>query len=166
MLYVHMKGQQLNDTYVRVYDYGQSYDESSKSFNKVWKLFDKALPSPLPPHRLLFVGLRLIQIASIMRSVLVPPSAYSYFQLYVLQGSQVNMLRHVIADPKDTFSVTGGSEVSNYGTVNHAAPLDTAQDRTSLSAVLHVTLRHQKADQVQITCSTILWSCCSLKQQQ
>lgn len=25
------------------------------------------------------------------------------------------MLRHVIADPKDTFSVTGGSEVSNYG---------------------------------------------------
>lgn len=65
------------------------------------------------------------------------------------------MLRHVIADPKDTFSVTGGSEVSNYGTVNHAAPLDTAQDRTSLSAVLHVTLRHQKADQVQITCSTI-----------
>lgn len=163
-----MKGQQLNDTQVRVYGLGQNYDDSSKSFNKVWKLFDKAIPFPtyIPPHRLLFVGLRLTQNASIMRSVLIPPSGYSYFQLYVLQGSQVNMLRHVIADPKDTFSVTGGSEVSNYGTVNHGAPLDTAQDRTSLSAVLHVTLRHQKADQVQITCSTMPWSCCSLKHQQ
>lgn len=61
---------------------------------------------PLNPHRLLFVG--LIQNSSIMRSVPVPLSGYSYLQLYVLQGSQVNMLRHVIADPKDTFSVTGG----------------------------------------------------------
>lgn len=122
---------------------------------------------PLNPHRLLFVG--LIQNSSIMRSVPVPLSGYSYLSCTCFKALRWICFDTWLRTLRTRFRLRGEWSVQlrdgeSRRAIGHSPRPHVVECSSACDP--QASLRHRKPDHVQIVCSTMPWFCSSLKRQQ